>query len=158
LTTVFNTAIFASLLNRVKGVDSMNQKFPVFAGEGDKVTPEFFEAMSEDPVGLIVCTACKRIHISKISEYFEELKQKINLHPDKYVIHQYSIPWFTFSQQQIVFACPCKFDAKIELAIWGHHQQVVDYILNRASNEKIAAQNLATQAAKASIAINDDSH
>lgn len=105
------------------------------------------------------CEACGRVHYNDTESQlfeegeYEELLQKHEQDPERYIPHDGCARWGYIFGKQVVYDCPCGYAAYIEELIWPGRFWIMSYLKSRAEEEAKQASDTAKIAQKAKEAI-----
>ena len=81
------------------------------------------------------CEFCGRIHFGVDDEEYDELSEKQDKEPDKYVGHHdvNGIAWGYIDAKIYVWNCPCDSAHKYEQWIWNNRKLICEYLKRRTT-------------------------
>ncbi len=116
------------------------------AKKTSSASEEFWDAIISGSTVLVDCGFCGRTHYSteEPQSYdegeFEELQEKHNRDPNRFIEHAEFVHYGTLDGKNIVYGCPCESASFYENLIWKNKGVISKYLSARADKMTKQAQ------------------
>ena len=106
--------------------------------ENNQCSELFENAFDSHTGGCVRNCMCGRVHFDDVGVYsweegeLEDLEQKSQEHPDRYIAHDHSVGCMYIDGAKFVYDCPCGKAAKYEEFILKHAEQISEYLRKKA--------------------------